>query len=355
MVDDDQKWMHCAIEAARKADYKTWQNPRVGAAVVKNNHLLAVGHTQQYGGAHAERDAISKLTAEELLEATLYVTLEPCNHYGKQPPCTQLIVNSRIKRVVIAETDPHALVTGKGIQMLREHGIKVVTGISRQEAEEINPHYNFYFRQHRPWITLKQAISLDDKVAARQNQRTAITNQQVYDYVHEERAWYQGIVIGSQTAIIDDPELTVSVEMPVPPVRIVIDRSGRLVDYQDLRLLKDSRVKTWIFTGDSMLGKRLVNTSAEVIYLADCTIEAVIEECGRRGLQSLYIEGGPTLHQAVINSGLVNEVITYLSPQFIGHQGVAGVQIPSGIEWVITDIRLFGNNVRISEEVKKSV
>ncbi|MCI1975240.1 MAG: bifunctional diaminohydroxyphosphoribosylaminopyrimidine deaminase/5-amino-6-(5-phosphoribosylamino)uracil reductase RibD [Limosilactobacillus sp.] len=354
-MQNDEKWMQRAIKEAQKADYQTWQNPRVGAVVVKENHLLATGHTHQFGGFHAERDAISKLTSEQLLDSTLYVTLEPCNHYGKQPPCSLLITNSGIKRVVIAETDPHSLVTGKGIQMLKEHGIEVVTGILTQEAWNLNPHYNYFFEQGKPWVTLKQSISLDGKVAAAKGKRTRITNQQVYNYVHRERAWYQGIIVGSQTAIIDNPKLTVSVSTSFPPVRIVIDRRGRLSNYSQLKLLNDSEAKTWIFSSDPNLKDKLAKTKAEIIYLANCSIEAVVEECGHRGLQSLYVEGGPTLHQAFVNSGLVNEVITYLSPQFIGEQGVSGMQVPAEMKLSGTNIKGLGNNVRISGRVKKNV
>lgn len=352
---NDESWMGLAVKQAQKADYQTWQNPRVGAVIVKNQKLLSVGHTQRFGEAHAERDAISKLTAEQLADATLYVTLEPCNHYGKQPPCTHLIVESGIKRVVIAETDPHSLVTGKGIQYLQDHGIEVVTGILTKQAMKVNPHYNYYFQTHRPWITIKQAISLDDKVAANRGERTTITNQNVYDYVHRERAWYHGILIGSETAIIDDPQLTVNVETAFLPIRIIVDRRGRLAEYPNLQLLQDSKARTWVFSENQNLIKALSKTKAEVIYLTDCSIEKVIKECGHRGLQSLYVEGGPTIQQALVNSNLVNEFITYLSPQFIGRQGVPAVQVPPTVEIEATNLKLLGDNVRIKGQVKQNV
>lgn len=351
----DEKWMKRAIEEAHKADFQTWQNPRVGAAIVKENQLLAVGHTHRFGGVHAERDAISKLSPEQTLNSTLYVTLEPCNHFGKQPPCSDLIIEAGIKRVVIAETDPHSLVTGKGIRKLRDHGIEVVTGVLTKEAEEINPHYNFFFRHQRPWVTLKQAVSLDYKVSGGKNQRTQITNQEVFDYVHQERAWYHGIVIGSQTAIIDDPRLTVSVSTKFPPIRIVIDRRGRLADYPDLTLLQDKAAQTWVFTSDQSLEKKLAKTSAEVIYLADCSIKAVVEECGKRGLQSLYVEGGPTIHQAFLSTGLVNEAITYLAPRFLGKNGVDGFQAENPLTGRKVDFKQLGDNLRISERIEENV
>lgn len=354
-MNGDEQWMRLAIEQAQQADYQTWQNPRVGAVVVKAQTVLAIGHTQQFGGPHAELDAISKLTAKQLADATLYVTLEPCNHYGKQPPCTQLIVESGIKRVVIAETDPHSLVTGKGIQYLRDHGIEVTTGVLTTQAMAVNPHYNYYFQTHQPWVTVKQAISLDGKVAAGVGARTAITNQRVSNLVHRERAWYHGILVGSETAIVDDPRLTVNVQTSFPPVRIIVDRRGRLADHLNLQLLHDSRAQTWVFSENPGLAKALGKTKAEVICLADCSIKRVVEECGRRGLQSLYVEGGPTIQQAFVDGNLVNEFITYLSPQFIGRQGVAAVQVPPTVKMVATDTKLLGNNVRIEGQVKQNV
>lgn len=352
---NDEKWMNLAIKQAQKADYQTWQNPRVGAVIVKNQKLLSGGYTQRFGQAHAERDAISKLTAEQLANATLYVTLEPCNHYGKQPPCTHLIVKSGIKRVVIAETDPHSLVTGKGIRYLRDHEIEVTTGVLTEQAIEVNPHYNYYFRTHHPWVTVKQAISLDGKVAAGEGERTTITNHRVYDFVHQERAWYHGILIGSETAIVDNPRLIVNVETVFPPIRIIVDRRGRLAEHPNLQLLHDPHARTWVFSENQTLVDSLSKTRAEVIFLADCSIGKVIKECGRCGLQSLYIEGGPTIQRAVVDSNLVNEIITYLSPQFIGQQGVAGVQIPSTVVVVTSNIKLLGNNVRIDSQVKQNV
>lgn len=347
--------MNSAIEEAYKADYQTWLNPRVGAAVVKDNQLLSVGHTHQFGGIHAERDAISKLAPEQTLDSTLYVTLEPCNHCGKQPPCSQLIIDSGIERVVIAETDPHSLVTGKGIKKLRNHGIEVLTGILTKEAEAINPHYNFFFRHQRPWVTLKQSVSLDYKVSAAKDQRTPITNQQVFDYVHKERAWYHGIVIGSQTAIIDNPNLTVSVPTEFPPVRIVIDRRGRLASHLNLTLLQDQTAPTWVFTSDQSLKNKLAETPAEIIYLADCSVKAVAQECGKRGLQSLYVEGGPTIHQAFFSAGLANEVITYLAPRFLGKEGVSAFQPSDSVTGMNVNFKQLGDNFRISERVDENV
>ncbi len=345
----DTHYMQQAIDQAQIAGPETWLNPRVGAVIVKDNHILSVGHTHQFGSIHAERDAISKLSPKELFHSTLYVTLEPCNHYGKQPPCSQLIIDSKISRVVIAETDPHPLVTGKGIAKLKSAGIQVTTGVLARQASKINQHYNYFFAHQRPWITVKQAISLDYKVSERPNKRTTITNQEVYARVHRERADYHGIVIGSQTAIVDNPSLLTTVQSPYPPVRIILDRRGRLAGHKDLNVLTDRRAPTWIMTENQQLKRELADFAVNVFTAKDLSPAKVIAIIAAQGLQSLYVEGGPTIQTAFIEAGLVDELLTYLSPQLLGAHGVPALQLGRAMTFKRTDLTLLGNNVRIME------
>lgn len=349
----DRQWMQEAIKEAEKAGLETWQNPRVGAVVVKNDQIISRGHTHQFGGVHAERDALGDLPVDQGKGATLYVTLEPCNHYGKQPPCTQLIIDRQISRVVVAQTDPHSIVAGKGIARLKEAGIQVTTGVLTKAARQLNPHYNFFFENGRPWIAIKQAISLDDKVAAGPGQRTTITNRQVYDRVHAERANYQGILIGSQTAIVDNPMLLTTVKSPYPPVRIVLDRRGRLGHYPDLHLLTNSEAPTWILTTNSGLADQLANSPAKVFLLANGTISEVLSTISKEGLQSLYVEGGPTIERAFAEAGKIDELITYLSPQLLGNGAVTGFQSPRPLAANHPQLEVLGDNVRICERKSK--
>ena len=351
---NDEDLMGLAVAAAKQAGVATWWNPGVGAVVVKNGHVLATGHTQPYGGPHAERDALSQLAPGQAAGATLYVTLEPCNHYGKQPPCTQLIIDSGIQRVVIAQLDPHALVTGKGVAALRHHGIEVVTGIGTQQAAQVNPHYNFFYRHHRPWVTLKQAVSLDGRISAGPGQRTAITNQAVYQRVHQERAGFQGIVIGSTTAIVDDPTLVPTPQLTHLPIRVVLDRRGRLADYPDRQLFRDGLAPTWVFTERKSLPDRL-GPRAWVFVLPDCSVPAVVQVLAEEGVQSLYVEGGPTIQNAFARAGLVEEVLTYLSPVMLGQEGVPGFAPPETWKFQDQQLELLGNNVRIAERERQDV
>ena len=344
-MNHDQTMMQLAINAAKEGRFLTWQNPMVGAAVVKDGHVLALGHHVKYGAVHAERNAIEKLTPEQLFNATLYVTLEPCNHQGKQPPCSELIIHSKIKRVVIGQTDPHALVTGKGIARLKTAGIEVVTGVLADQAAALNPFYTYFFQHHQPWITLKQAISLDLKLSL-PGQRITLSSSAALKQVHFERANYQGILIGSETAIIDDPSLLTTVKSPFPPIRMIIDRRGRLRNHPNLKLLTDGFAPTRIFTQNNQLGNHQWPAHVKVISLADGQLSSVIDYLTDQGIQSLYVEGGRRLHQAFCDAGLGNELITYLAPVTLGANGVPAYQPKAG-QLIKPSYQFFGNTIRI--------
>ncbi|WP_281828385.1 MULTISPECIES: bifunctional diaminohydroxyphosphoribosylaminopyrimidine deaminase/5-amino-6-(5-phosphoribosylamino)uracil reductase RibD [Lactobacillus] len=349
-MENDKYFMQLALQEACKGRHQTWKNPLVGAVIVKDNHVLAKGYHHHFGEQHAERDAISKLTPEQLFNSTLYVTLEPCNHFGKQPPCSQLIVNKHIKRVVIAQIDPHKLVTGKGIAALKENGIQVATGILTNEARKLNEHYTYFYETNQPWITVKQAISLDYKVAVRTNQRTKITNDLVYQKVHSERADYQAIVIGSSTAIIDNPSLLTNVHTDYSPIRIVLDRRGRLLKHLDLKLFTDQKAQTWIFTENKSLSSHPFNNKfVHCFFSKNDSIGAMINELKNQELQSIYVEGGPTLEKSFLDNYLVNELITYIAPDLLGANGVSAVSPSSFHHFSDVKIDKLNNNVRIDE------
>lgn len=347
----DEYYMKLALREAKKGRYQTWKNPMVGAVIVKNGQILAKGHHIHYGQNHAERDAISKLTPEQLFNSTLYVTLEPCNHYGKQPPCSDLIVKSKIKRVVVGQIDPHKLVTGKGIAKLRANGIEVKTGVLAEQAAELNQFYTYFYQNNQPWVTLKQATSLDYKVNKAKLTRTKVTNQIVYERVHRERADYQAVMIGSNTAIVDNPSLLTSVRTDYPPIRIVIDRRGRLLAHQDLHLLTDGLAPTWIFTKNSDLVHLSLNKKVRVFLLKTKQIKEVLSLLAKEEVQSVYLEGGPTLAAAFLKAGLVNRVIDYVSPRFLGNKGQFAVLPEQEINLHQVKIEKLADNLRIEGEI----
>lgn len=348
---EDEYFMQLALNEAKKGNHQTWKNPLVGAVVVKDNKILATGFHHHYGEQHAERDAISKLTPEQLFNSTLYVTLEPCNHCGKQPPCSQLIVDKQIKRVVIAQVDPHKIVSGKGIATLKKNNIEVTTGVLEAEARELNSHYNYFYANDQPWITLKQAVSPDYKVNAGLNRRTSITNQAVYQQVHQERANYQAIVIGSSTAIVDNPSLLTTAQTDYPPIRVVLDRRGRLLNHLDLTLLNDKN-PTWIFTQNKDLVNHHFKANVTCFLSKKDDLSDLIDELRKQEIQSIYVEGGPTLEAAFMNKFFINEFISYISPDFLGTDGVSGTVPDSFRHFDEMHIEKLGNNLRIEERNK---
>lgn len=311
-----ETYMRLALQEALKGAGKTFTNPLVGAVIVSNHQIIAAGSHLVYGQPHAEMNAIlSCITPEKLFNSTIYVTLEPCHHYGKQPPCTKAILDSGIKRVVIGQLDPNPLVAGKGKQFLEEQGIEVISDVLMKEVRQLNPFYNFFYEQQRPYITLKQAVSLDGKIALA-GQRTSLTNEEVSKKVHDERGDYQAILVGSQTLLTDNPNLDTTKDVLVPPLRIILDRKGRTLEHSELTLFQEEKGQILIFTETKSTAK--MPKWVEVLSLPKVTIEPVIRELTQRGIQSVYVEGGAQIHDAFLASGLWDELITYVAPKLIG-------------------------------------
>lgn len=345
-----EKYMELAIDEALKGKGKNFTNPLVGAVIVNDNQVIARGGHLAYGEPHAEKNAIhSCKTPEKLFNSTIYVTLEPCNHYGKQPTCTQAILQSGIKRVVIGQLDPNPLVAGKGKQFLEDHGIEVITGILEKKVQKLNGHYNFYYEHQRPFITLKQAISLDGKIALA-GQRTALTGAEASEKVHEERGDYQAILIGSNTALIDNPSLGTTKSTAFPPYRIILDRKGETLSHKELTIFHDGSSPVLIFTEN--MQKADVPKHVEVICEKALTIPVVVSELFSRTIQSVYVEGGAKIHDAFLASGYWDELITYLTPKIIGGDGTASFTSSRRTEQVTAiktiAIETFGEDLRIT-------
>ena len=328
-----EKYMKLAIQEAKKGFGRTFTNPLVGAVIVNNDQVIASGAHLEYGKEHAEVNALSSYKApDKRFDSILYVTLEPCNHDGKQPPCTQAIINSGIKQVVIAQLDPNPLVAGKGKKKLEQHGIKVITGVLETEARELNPFFNCFYEQNRPYITLKQAITLDGKLSL-DSKRTAITGKDTYQYVRKERNHYQGILVGSQTILTDNPFL-LGTDQTLHPIRIILDRRGRLFNKLDLNVFINQASPVWIFT-ERKVNIKLPKQYVEAIVLKSATVKSIIKELTRRNIHSLYVEGGAKVHDSFLNSGYWDQMITYIAPKVIGGNGVPAMSSTREVNQVI--------------------
>ncbi|WP_270329227.1 bifunctional diaminohydroxyphosphoribosylaminopyrimidine deaminase/5-amino-6-(5-phosphoribosylamino)uracil reductase RibD [Streptococcus infantarius] len=345
----DNYYMSQAIAEAKKGFRQTYTNPLVGAVIVNDNHVIARGAHLQYGHEHAEKNAILHCqTPEELVDSTLYVTLEPCYHRGKQPPCTQTILAAGIKKVVVGQLDPNPLVAGKGLAFLKEEGIEVVTGVLEEEARGLNSHYNFYYENQRPYVVLKQAVSLDGKIAVL-GKRTALTDAETNRFVHDERDDYQSILVGADTVLIDKPRLLGAGTSLYPIVRVILDEAGRVFERRDLQIFTDDSAPILIFSKHKVTD---LPSHVKVIDLPEFSIANILRVLYDEKIQSVYVEGGAAVHDAFLNSGLWDEIISYVTPKLIGGNGKAAISSFRLVEEVLElqdfSCQKIGNTIRLS-------
>lgn len=325
----DQDYMRLAIELAANTNGQTSPNPLVGAVVVKENQIVGMGAHLKAGEAHAEVHAI-KMAGEKAKDATIYVTLEPCSHFGRTPPCADLLIKSEVKRVVIASTDPNPLVAGQGIERLRKAGIEVDVGILREEAEELNEVFFHYISTGMPYITLKSATSLDGKIATVSGESKWITSEESRLDVHKYRHQHDGILVGINTILKDDPELTTRLPLGGKnPIRIVLDTNLRTP--LDAKLVNDNKAQTWIIVGQNVATekiKAMQEKYAEVIEMPSTVLDTldVLKVLGEKGITSLFVEGGSQINGSFIKAKAINQVITYIAPKIIG-----GASAPTSI------------------------
>ena len=294
-------------------------NPMVGAVIVHNDMIIGEGYHRQYGEPHAEPNAIRSVKETHLLkDSTMYVSLEPCSHYGKTPPCTDLIVSKGIPRVVIGSPDPNPKVAGRGIKKLQDAGIQVITGIMEKECRELNKHFFTFQEKKRPYITLKWAQTTDGFIdIQRKNADTApirISNELTSLLVHKMRAENQAILVGTNTARLDNPSLTVRKWSGTNPNRIVLDRTGNI--RSDLRVF-NGETETFIYTETS--GESRHNVEYITLNFNQETIlETIIEDLAKRNINSLLVEGGAKLLNSFIEKGLWDEARVEIAPTTIG-------------------------------------
>lgn len=299
--------MRC-LTLARAGASSVAPNPMVGAVVTHRGRLIGEGYHRQFGEPHAEVNAIASVREESLLrEATLYVNLEPCSHYGKTPPCTELIIRKRIRRVVVGCPDPYPEVAGRGISILRKAGVEVITGVLEQEAIALNAFFITAQTQQRPYVILKWAQSADgfiDRIRTNPSERPAqLSTPATRRIVHKLRSEVAAILVGTQTVWLDNPSLTVRHWAGASPVRVFIDRNLRIPSTYHLL---DSSVRTLVFTGQSAAGRQGV----EYILLdfSQPVIPQILLHLYNRQLYSLLVEGGARLHRGFLESGLWDEL-----------------------------------------------
>ena len=355
---DDRSYMKLALRLAERGAGHTSPNPLVGAVIVRDGKILGEGWHRKYGDLHAEREALASASGS-VEGATMYVTLEPCCHYGHQPPCTDAIIDSGIKRVVVASQDPNPLVAGKGIAILRSHGIEVTEGVMRKEADYLNEIFFHYITTRRPFVAVKYAMTLDGKIACYTGASKWITGEDARRHVHVLRNRYSAILTGSGTVAADDPLLTCRIPHGRNPVRIVVDTSlSTPIDSRIIRTAGEVRTVIASCSSDSSRIRRYIEAGCDVWTLPSSeghvSIPSLIERLGGEGIDSVLCECGGELSWSLLNAGVVNKVYAYISPKILGGSSaptpVGGRGIPDPSSAVILSgrrIRQFGDDLLI--------
>lgn len=327
----DEYYMDLAIVLAKKGGGNVNPNPQVGALIVKEGRIIGQGYHKKYGEAHAEINAFKDCN-ESPEGATLYVTLEPCAHQGKQPPCFEAIIKNRIERVVIGHLDPNPLVSGKGIKAMKESGIEVSINVLEKECEELNKIFFYYVSQGLPYVMMKYAMTLDGKIATSAGQSKWITGEIARQKVHQDRSRFMAIMIGVETLILDDPQLSVRLENGKNPIRIICDTHLRSPLASKI-VSTATEIPTIIATAESDPEKQapFLKVGCEII-LVSClegrlNLKELTKKLGEKGIDSIILEGGGTLNASALKAGVVQKVQTYIAPKIFG-----GKEAPSPVE-----------------------
>ncbi|WP_278246332.1 bifunctional diaminohydroxyphosphoribosylaminopyrimidine deaminase/5-amino-6-(5-phosphoribosylamino)uracil reductase RibD [Cognatishimia maritima] len=327
----DERYMALALELGRRGQGRTWPNPAVGCVIVNNGRIVGRGWTQPSGRPHAETEALAQAGAAAK-GATAYVTLEPCAHHGKTPPCAQALIDAQVARVVVAVKDSDGRVSGKGFQMLRDAGIEVSQGVLAAEAARDLQGFFLKTEQGRPFVTLKLATTLDGRIATATGESQWITGPEARRAVHMMRARHDAVMVGGGTARADDPSLTVrGLGIERQPARVVVSRRLDLPLMGNLaRTAKD--VPVWLAHGadaDAELvrawegvGARLLPCDLEGVHLAP---SSVLQALGAAGLTRVFCEGGGALAASLLAADLVDELLVFGAGRVIGAEGYPGV------------------------------
>jgi diaminohydroxyphosphoribosylaminopyrimidine deaminase/5-amino-6-(5-phosphoribosylamino)uracil reductase len=363
---DDNRHMAHALHLAARGLYTTDPNPRVGCVLVNDGRIVGEGWHAYAGGPHAEINALARAGAGAA-GATAYVTLEPCCHQGRTPPCTEALIKAGVQRVVFAMRDPNPQVTGAGGSALQAAGIEVLSGVLAVEASRLNPGFELRMRAGRPWVRCKLAMSLDGRTSMASGESQWITGSAARRDVHHLRARSSAIMTGIDTALADDPSLTARLEDDRyaevrQPLRVILDSRLRLP--ATARLL-DMPGDTLVFTGmdasteRARFGHVAVSVITVPVKSGRLDLVAVLQHLGSLEINEVHVEAGATLSGALLQAGLVDELVIYMAPHLMGDTARGLFSLPGldsmadRIQLAIADIRAVGQDWRITATVKQ--
>ena len=365
-MEQDRQYMKMALELAQKGMGFTAPNPMVGAVIVKNGRIIGQGYHRKYGGLHAEREALAACT-EEPEGASIYVTLEPCCHYGKQPPCVNAILEAGIRRVIIGSSDPNPLVAGKGIRILKDHGIEVTENILKEECDKLNEAFFYYIQDKKPYVVMKYAMTMDGKIAAYTGESKWVTGEAARIHVQKQRLKYTGIMVGVGTVLADDPMLTCRLENSRNPVRIICD--SHLRTPLTSKIVRTAETIPTILASSSKDQQKIKNyeeLGCQVLYVPEknghIDLNRLMELLGAAKIDSILLEGGGSLKLSALVCGIVQKVQTYIATKLFGGEEaktpVEGKGFPDPASAVLlknSEIIRLGDDFLIESEVKRNV
>lgn len=368
MMQEDIFFMQRALTLARRGEGRVNPNPLVGAVVVRDGAILGEGWHEAFGGLHAERNAFASCAGngQAAKGATLYVTLEPCCHYGKTPPCTDAVIKNGISRVVVGSFDPNPLVSGGGIHLLREAGITVETGVLQAQCDELNEVFFHYIREKTPYVTMKYAMTLDGKVATGAGHSKWITESPARVRVHEDRNRHMAIMTGVGSVLADDPMLNCRIPDGRWPIRLICDTQLRTPT--QARVIRTAPEQpTWILTCCTEKERQAayIEQGCRILELEEkdghVDLQKAMERLGKEGIDSIYLEGGPELNASALAAGIVQSVHCYIAPKLFGGEaaktpvGGRGVTFPGQAQLLtIRKITPYGNDLLLECAMKKA-
>ncbi|MHC4572911.1 MAG: bifunctional diaminohydroxyphosphoribosylaminopyrimidine deaminase/5-amino-6-(5-phosphoribosylamino)uracil reductase RibD [Planctomycetota bacterium] len=373
VTDQDEKYMRAALRLARRGIGSVEPNPAVGCIIVKANQIIGRGWHKKFGGPHAEVNALQdcKSLGVNPRGATMYVTLEPCCHHAKTPPCTDAIIDSNVAKVVVAAVDPSDHANGKGIDRLRSTGIDVETGVCETTARLLNAPFIKFAATGKCWVIIKWAQSIDGKLAwaGKSRRQDWISNELSRKDAHKLRRRAGAILVGINTVLADDPMLTARPSRGAAAIRIVLD--GRLRIPLDCRLLTTAeRIPVLIVTRkqavqtDPKGANKVIQKGAELLVCPDIpgqsNLHFLLAELAKRGIAQLLVEGGPRVIASFLRNRLADEICVYIAPKLLGPQGTFDIARPlaeltEALDLHYVDIRRFGDDIRLSGLSKKAV
>jgi diaminohydroxyphosphoribosylaminopyrimidine deaminase/5-amino-6-(5-phosphoribosylamino)uracil reductase len=327
---NDEYYMNIALKLASKGRGHVSPNPMVGAVIVKKEKIIGRGYHQCHGESHAEVNAI-KNAAEDISGATLYVTLEPCCHEGKTPPCVEIIAQKKIARVVIGAIDSNPLVCRQGINYLQSRGIEVKTGVLENECRNLNEVFFHFMETGLPFVTIKYAQTLDGRIATTKGQSQWISSEASLKYVHKLRAEHDAVLVGIGTIKKDDPELTVRLIRGRNPLRIVIDSKLQINNRAKVlkKIFKAKTIIVTVNTSSDHKHKYIAATGAQIITVDDdkegkVDLKKLLKELAARGITSVLIEGGAKIITSILKDNLADRLVTVIAPKILG-KGIEAV------------------------------